>query len=63
MMTQEKEFDFSEINRIVESIKALTDIEIEMVVDLARDNNLTDDPEGLKQTFLSIRGESNDSDA
>jgi hypothetical protein len=52
---KENNFDYTNIDNIVNSIKQLTDEEIDQLVEVSMKNNLTQDPAGLKQIFLDIR--------
>jgi hypothetical protein len=54
---KENNFDYTNIDNIVNSIKQLTDEEIDQLVEVSMEHNLTQDSTGLKQTFLDIRSD------
>jgi hypothetical protein len=54
---KENNFDYTNITNIINSIKQLTDEEIDQLVEVSMENNLTQDSTGLKQTFLDIRSD------
>jgi len=55
--------DFTKPMEIINAIKQLSTSDVDKLVVIAANNELTSDPDGLRKSLMDIRGESSDPNA